>query len=134
MGIGGSGLPIVIDSVSLSPANSDLVPTWMFTTLTETTTFTFTNQVFMYVTEYPSYYNIAFLFAHNTTGQITIEYDSRYTKRYYLFSGTVGQNFNVYLYSNTYIVTALVDSVNNDNVPTLIHFRKRFIEFNWLTN
>lgn len=129
--IGGSGLPIVIDGVRLSNYTSSYVNTWNFTTLTQSTQFTISNQTLIVVYEFNDSYEIDCYTVVGTSKQKTI--NNNVTTRVYLFNDS-NSSSNIEFFSNNTVAFSMKDQVYSDNIETQLVVKKQFIEFNWLTN
>lgn len=132
--ISGSGLPIVIDGVRLSNYSSSYANTWDFTTLTQSTQFTISNQTLIVVYEFNDSYEIDCYTVVGTTKQKTI--NNNVTTRCYLFNDS-NSSSNIEFFTNNPIRTVVLsmkDQVYSDNIETQLVVKKQFIEFNWLTN
>lgn len=131
--IGGSGLPIVIDSVLLTPY-SNYINTWDFQTLSQNQQFNLTNQALLIVREGDDNYFINYIMTYGVNKQITVQTSTTSTIRYCLFNESTANNSMVLFFSGNDQVLTMMDNINNDIYTTTINVRKQFIEFNWLTN
>lgn len=131
--IGGSGLPIIIDSVLLTPY-SNYINTWDFQTLSQNQQFNLTNQALLIVREGDDNYFINYIMTYGVNRQITVQTSTTSTIRYYLFNESTANNSMVLFFSGNDQVLTMMDNINNDIYTTTINVRKQFIEFNWLTN
>lgn len=133
LSIGGSGLPIVIDTAVHSPIVAS-VNTWNFTLLENTTTVTVSSQTLVVVREYSSEYIVETLTTYGTSKSVTLEFSSSYITRYYRFSDATGDSIVYFNQNGNNNVFSLYDINKSDTTRAQVHVNKSFIEFLWINN
>lgn len=130
--IGGSGLPLVIDTVNKMP---DLlsVNTWEFIRIEQNTTLTIANQTLVLITEYNAYYVVEVFSTYGHSESVNIEFEQNYIKRYYVFSSSSNDSRIMFDIGNQ-PVFSIRDDNKGDNVKARDTYYKSYIDFLWIHN
>lgn len=130
--IGGSGLPVVIDTVVHYPA-VDAVNTWDFTLVEQQTTLTVANQTLVQVMEYTDYYIVRIYTVYGTSKNILLNVSSSYINRYFLFNNATNDSSVRFVKGNDQILY-FDDVSKGDTIGTSVYVNKSYFEFLWINN